>query len=68
MEGLGRATYVHVESLKTLSENFVQKKDYDRFVILITVKDRAELAEDIAYIEKHNGGKVFVLSAGEYKQ
>jgi len=63
MEGLGRATYSHVESLKTLSENFVDKRLYDRFVILITIKDRADIASEISYIETKNGGKVFVISA-----
>ena len=66
MEGLGRATHNHVESLTSLSENFVQKRLYDRFVILITIKDRADTAKDISYIESNNGGKVFVISAGEH--
>ncbi|MCL2566240.1 MAG: DUF58 domain-containing protein [Defluviitaleaceae bacterium] len=66
MEGLGRATHTHVESFSTLCENFVQKRLYDRFVILITIKDRADTAKDIAYIEANNGGKVFVISAPEH--
>jgi len=66
MEGLGRATYIHVESLKRLSETFVGKRLYDRFVILVTVKDREDVAGDIAYIENNNGGKVFAISAGEF--
>jgi len=61
LEGLGRATYTHVESLKTLTENFVKNKNYDRFCILITVKDPSSI--DTAYIEKNNGGKVYVISA-----
>jgi len=65
MEGLGRATYTHVESLNMLSEAFVEKRLYDRFVILVTIKDRADVASDISYIETKNGGKVFVISVGE---
>jgi len=65
MEGLGRASHYCVESLAVLAENFVQKRIYDRFVILITVKERAALSENITYIENNNGGKVFVISAGE---
>ena len=65
MEGLGRATHTHVETMTRLSENFVQKRVYDRFVILVTIKNRSELANDIAYIENNNGGKVFVISAAE---
>ena len=66
MEGLGRATYTHVESFTRLAEAFVGKRLYDRFVILITVKDRADVAAEIAYIENNNGGKVYVISAAEF--
>jgi len=66
MEGLGRATYTHVESLKRLCETFTGKRLYDRFVILITIKDRADTAANVAYIENNNGGKVFVISVGEF--
>ena len=65
MEGLGRASHSCVESFMRLCENFVHKRVYDRFVILITVKGRAEPAAGIAYIENNNGGKVFVISAAE---
>ena len=61
MEGLGRASHTHVESLSIISENFAMKNNYDRFVILITVKNRDSV--DTAYIEKNNGGKVYVISA-----
>ena len=63
MEGLGRATYTHVESLTALSEAFVEKRLYDRFVILITVKSKADVAKEVSYIESRNGGKVFVINA-----
>ena len=62
MEGLGRATYASVESLEELTRTFVGKRLYDRFVILITVKDRASVAPYISRIEAQNGGKVFVIS------
>jgi len=65
MEGLGRATYTHVEKLSALCETFVEKRLYDRFVILITIKDRADVTGEISYIEAKNGGKVFVINVGE---
>ena len=66
MEGLGRATYAHVESFKRLSETFVGKRLYDRFVILVTVKNRADVAAEVSYIESSNGGKVYVISVSEF--
>ncbi|MCL2566361.1 MAG: DUF58 domain-containing protein [Defluviitaleaceae bacterium] len=67
MEGLGRASHIHVETLNTIIEKFVQKKNYDRLgqglCLLITVK--ASALVDAAYIEKNNGGKVYVISMEE---
>ena len=60
MEGLGRASHNHVETLDALCKSFVQKKNYDRFVILVTIKHEALV--DTRYIEKNNGGKVYILS------
>lgn len=63
MEGLGRASHNHVETLDTLCKNFVQKKNYDRFVILVTIKH--ETLVDTSYIEKSNGGKAYIFSTEE---
>ena len=63
MEGLGRASHTHVETFKAISETLVRKKNYDRFIILITVKDRALWDEEVTHIERSNGGKVYVISA-----
>jgi len=60
MEGLGRTSHNHVETLDALCKRFVQKKNYDRFVILVTIKHEALI--DTSYIEKSNGGKVYILS------
>jgi len=66
MEGLGRASHTHVEPLKTIIDNYLQKKNYDRFVILITIKSKSRILADAGYIEKNNGGKVYVISIEEY--
>jgi len=66
MEGLGRADYNHTGSLRRLAERFVEKRLYDRFVILVTVKSKADVSSEIAAIENNIGGKVFVMSAEEF--
>ena len=66
LEGLGRATHSSVEDLREIMETLVNKQEQNRSAILITAKTPAEYGEDVHFLENKIGGKIFIISAGDY--
>ena len=66
LEGLGRATHSSVEDLREVMETLMHKHEQNRSAILITAKSPTEYGEDVHFLESKFGGKVFIISAGDY--
>jgi len=66
LEGLGRATHSSIESLREIIDMLINKQEHNRSAILITAKSPSEYNEDVSFLESRLGGKVFIISAGDY--
>lgn len=65
LEGLGRASYRHMEPFIETTETFLSKGRGEKSVIIITLQNDLRIKEAVRLIERRTGGKAFVISAEE---
>ena len=65
MEGLGRATHQHVDTLETLLDKAARGTQQGRSHILITPMNMPEIAPGLERLEVLSGGRTLVINAEE---